>query len=103
MAIASAASFKVITAVNVRSKLCLSFPLNFPLTIESAHNEGAGSTKKGRDSVGKRLGAKIYDDQVAKPGAIMVQQRGTTVRPLLNKPSVDFISMGLFVSMELKF
>jgi len=50
-----------------------------PLTIESAHKKGAGSTKNGRDSPGQRLGVKIYGDQVAKPGAIIVRQRGTKV------------------------
>lgn len=54
--------------------------LPFPLTIESAHKKGAGSTKNGRDSRGKRLGVKIFGDQVAKPGAIIVRQRGTKVR-----------------------
>lgn len=53
----------------------------FPLTIESAHKKGAGSTKNGRDSRGQRLGVKIYGDQVAKPGAIIVRQRGTTFHP----------------------
>lgn len=53
----------------------------FPLIIESAHKKGSGSTKNGRDSRGQRLGVKIYGDQVAKPGAIIVRQRGTKVRP----------------------
>ncbi|KAM0947092.1 putative ribosomal protein L27 [Dioscorea sansibarensis] len=52
-----------------------------PLTIESAHKKGAGSTKNGRDSRGKRLGVKIYGDQIAKPGAIIVRQRGTKFHP----------------------
>lgn len=55
--------------------------LPFPLTIESAHKKGAGSTKNGRDSRGKRLGVKIFGDQVAKPGAIIVRQRGTKFHP----------------------
>ncbi|CBI21344.3 hypothetical protein VitviT2T_022205 [Vitis vinifera] len=64
------------------SKLCVSFPLkSLPLTIESAHKKGAGSTKNGRDSRGQRLGVKIYGDQVAKPGAIIVRQRGTKFHP----------------------
>lgn len=58
-----------------------SFPLNAPLTIESAHKKGAGSTKNGRDSPGQRLGVKIYGDQLAKPGAIIVRQRGTKFHP----------------------
>ncbi|KAG6602682.1 50S ribosomal protein L27, chloroplastic, partial [Cucurbita argyrosperma subsp. argyrosperma] len=57
--------------------LSVSFPNRFPLTIESAHKKGAGSTKNGRDSKGQRLGVKIFGDQVAKPGSIIVRQRGT--------------------------
>ncbi|OAY84206.1 50S ribosomal protein L27, chloroplastic [Ananas comosus] len=60
----------------------VSFPVRFPpLTIESAHKKGAGSTKNGRDSRGKRLGVKIYGDQLAQPGAIIVRQRGTKFHP----------------------
>uniref|UniRef100_A0A1D1Y0V0 Large ribosomal subunit protein bL27c n=1 Tax=Anthurium amnicola TaxID=1678845 RepID=A0A1D1Y0V0_9ARAE len=61
----------------------VSFPMKspFPLTIESAHKKGAGSTKNGRDSRGQRLGVKIYGDQAAKPGAIIVRQRGTKFHP----------------------
>ncbi|XP_064949827.1 large ribosomal subunit protein bL27c-like [Musa acuminata AAA Group] len=59
----------------------ISFPMRSPLTIESAHKKGAGSTKNGRDSRGKRLGVKIYGDQVAQPGAIIVRQRGTKFHP----------------------
>ncbi|KAL9229495.1 hypothetical protein vseg_004957 [Gypsophila vaccaria] len=55
--------------------------LPIPLTIESAHKKGAGSTKNGRDSKGQRLGVKIYGDQLAKPGAIIIRQRGTKVHP----------------------
>lgn len=54
-------------------------PQRFPLTIENAHKKGAGSTKNGRDSRGQRLGVKIFGDQVAKPGSIIVRQRGTKV------------------------
>ncbi|GLU18769.1 hypothetical protein SLE2022_350530 [Rubroshorea leprosula] len=53
----------------------------FPLTIESAHKKGSGSTKNGRDSRGQRLGVKIFGDQLAKPGAIIVRQRGTKFHP----------------------
>ncbi|KAJ4830221.1 60S ribosomal protein L27 [Turnera subulata] len=52
-----------------------------PSTIRMAHKKGAGSTKNGRDSPGQRLGVKIYGDQVAKPGAIIVRQRGTKFHP----------------------
>lgn len=68
-------------SVHVGHKISVSFPLKapLPLTIESAHKKGAGSTKNGRDSPGQRLGVKIYGSQVAKPGAIIVRQRGTKV------------------------
>jgi large subunit ribosomal protein L27 len=65
----------------VGHKICVSFPLKTPLTIEAAHKKGAGSTKNGRDSKGQRLGVKIYGDQLAKPGAIIIRQRGTKVHP----------------------
>ncbi|KAF5748718.1 50S ribosomal protein L27 chloroplastic [Tripterygium wilfordii] len=55
--------------------------LPVPLTIESAHKKGAGSTKNGRDSPGQRLGVKIFGNQVAKPGSIIVRQRGTKFHP----------------------
>lgn len=63
------------------TKVSFSCPQRFPLTIESAHKKGAGSTKNGRDSRGQRLGVKIFGDQVAKPGSIIVRQRGTKVFP----------------------
>lgn len=42
-----------------------------------AHKKGGGSTRKNRDSAGKRLGLKIYGRQPAKPGNIILRQRGT--------------------------
>ncbi|KAM3254312.1 hypothetical protein ACQJBY_048058 [Aegilops geniculata] len=47
------------------------------LTIQMAHKKGVGSNKNGRDSKGQRLGVKIYGDQLAKPGAIIIRQRVT--------------------------
>jgi large subunit ribosomal protein L27 len=49
------------------------------VVIEAAHKKGSGSTKNGRDSKPKMLGVKIYGDQAAQPGAIIVRQRGTKV------------------------
>jgi len=46
-----------------------------------AHVKGQGSSSNGRDSQGKRLGVKIYGDQIAKAGAIIVRQRGTKFHP----------------------
>ena len=44
-----------------------------------AHKKGGGSTANGRDSAGRRLGAKIADGQTAKAGAIIYRQRGTRI------------------------
>ncbi|MDD3064934.1 MAG: 50S ribosomal protein L27 [Endomicrobiaceae bacterium] len=49
-----------------------------------AHVKGQGSSSNGRDSHGKRLGVKIYGDQLAPAGAIIVRQRGTKYHPGVN-------------------
>ena len=49
-----------------------------------AHQKGVGSTKNGRDSESKRLGAKKADGQFALAGNILVRQRGTKIHPGLN-------------------
>ena len=46
-----------------------------------AHKKGGGSTKNGRDSIGKRLGAKRADGQFVEAGNILVRQRGTKIHP----------------------
>ncbi len=46
-----------------------------------AHKKGVGSTKNGRDSESKRLGAKRADGQVVKAGNILYRQRGTKIHP----------------------
>ena len=46
-----------------------------------AHKKGVGSSKNGRESESKRLGVKIYGDQFAKAGNIIVRQRGTVHNP----------------------
>ena len=46
-----------------------------------AHKKGVGSTKNGRDSESKRLGAKRADGQFAKAGNIIYRQRGTHIHP----------------------
>ena len=46
-----------------------------------AHKKAAGSTSNGRDSVGRRLGIKIYGGQPAKAGNIIIRQRGTKFKP----------------------
>jgi len=46
-----------------------------------AHKKGMGSTRNGRDSRSKRLGAKRFEGQQVKAGSIIVRQRGTRFRP----------------------
>ena len=49
-----------------------------------AHKKGMGSTKNGRDSESKRLGAKRADGQVVLAGNILYRQRGTHIHPGTN-------------------
>ncbi|MGB9153435.1 MAG: 50S ribosomal protein L27 [Alphaproteobacteria bacterium] len=42
-----------------------------------AHKKAGGSSRNGRDSAGRRLGVKLYGDQKAEGGNIIVRQRGT--------------------------
>ncbi len=49
-----------------------------------AHVKAQGSTQNGRDSEGRRLGAKLADGQAAKAGAIIYRQRGTRIYPGTN-------------------
>lgn len=46
-----------------------------------ASKKGVGSTKNGRDSESKRLGAKRADGQTVTAGSILVRQRGTKIHP----------------------
>ncbi len=43
-----------------------------------AHKKGQGSSRNGRDTIGKRLGVKKFAGQHVVPGNIIVRQRGTT-------------------------
>ncbi len=49
-----------------------------------AHKKGSGSSRNGRDSAGQRLGVKLYDNEFASAGSIIVRQRGTRIRPGTN-------------------
>jgi large subunit ribosomal protein L27 len=46
-----------------------------------AHKKAGGSTSLGRDSQAKRLGVKMTEGQLARPGSILVRQRGTKIHP----------------------
>ena len=63
------------------NKMMLRFKLDLQLF---ASHKGVGSTKNGRDSAGRRLGAKRSDGQFCKAGAIIYRQRGTKIFPGVN-------------------
>ena len=44
-----------------------------------AHHKGQGSTANGRDSAGRRLGAKAADGEFVTAGSIIYRQRGTRI------------------------
>ena len=52
-----------------------------PDTLKKTHKKGVGSTKNGRDSESKRLGAKRADGQFVLAGNILYKQRGTHIHP----------------------
>ena len=54
--------------------------LNLNLQFFSA-KKGMGSSKNGRDSRSKRLGAKVADGQFCNAGSIIYRQRGTKIHP----------------------
>ncbi len=49
-----------------------------------AHTKAGGSTKLGRDSAGKHLGVKKFDNQTVNAGNVLIRQRGTKWYPGLN-------------------
>ena len=57
------------------------FKLNIQLF---AHHKGQGSTSNGRDSAGRRLGAKAGDGETVTAGSILYRQRGTKIFPETN-------------------
>ena len=46
-----------------------------------ATSKSGGSTSNGRDSIGRRLGIKLFAGQVVSGGEIIVRQRGTKYHP----------------------
>ena len=53
-----------------------------------AHKKAGGSSRNGRDTIGRRLGVKKYGGEAVIPGNILVRQRGTKFHP------VDNVGMG---------
>jgi large subunit ribosomal protein L27 len=46
-----------------------------------ATSKSGGSTQNGRDSIGRRLGVKLFDGERVFGGEIIVRQRGTRIHP----------------------
>ena len=46
-----------------------------------AHKKAGGSSRNGRDSIGRRLGVKKFGGEQVIPGNIIIRQRGTKWHP----------------------
>lgn len=44
-----------------------------------AHTKAQRAVRGNRDSISKRLGVKLYAGQIARPGNIIIRQRGSSV------------------------
>ena len=71
-----------------------------------AHHKGQGSTSNGRDSAGRRLGAKAADGEFITAGSIIYRQRGTKIYPGTNvgmgKDHTLFAKISGYVKFERK-
>ena len=76
------------------------FALNIQLF---AHKKGVGSTKNGRDSESKRLGAKRADGQSVLAGNILVRQRGTKIHLGVNVGKGSDDTLYALVDGKVKF
>ena len=78
--------------------------MNFVFDIQLfASKKGVGSTKNGRDSESKRLGAKLSDGQFCHAGSIIYRQRGTKVHPGTNTGSGKDDTLFALVDGVVKF
>ena len=46
-----------------------------------AHKKAGGSSRNGRDTIGRRLGVKKFGGETVAPGNIIIRQRGTKWHP----------------------
>lgn len=56
----------------------------FPMSttfVRTATKKAKGSSRNGRDSVGRRLGPKVSDGEFVQTGNVLVRQRGTKFLP----------------------
>ncbi|MDR2349930.1 MAG: 50S ribosomal protein L27 [Deltaproteobacteria bacterium] len=49
-----------------------------------AHKKAGGSSRNGRDTIGKRRGVKRYGGELVRAGNIIVRQLGTKIHPGAN-------------------
>lgn len=76
----------VLPNYGVHSSVVSSLPSSPLFAMTSTARRGmatkkqGGSTNNGRDSIGRRLGIKLYPGQQAKAGSILVRQRGQKFR-----------------------
>ncbi|KXN66656.1 hypothetical protein CONCODRAFT_80430 [Conidiobolus coronatus NRRL 28638] len=63
------------------SKSCSSLTSLVYQQVRNATKKTGGSSRNGRDSAGRRLGAKKFDGQLVKTGNIIFRQRGTRIFP----------------------
>ena len=68
-----------------------------------AHKKGQGSSRNGRDSHAKRLGAKVGDGQLVTAGSILYRQRGTRFKPGVNVKRAGDDSLFALVDGRVKF
>ena len=78
--------------------------MRFELEIQLfAHKKGQGSSTNGRDSKGRRLGAKAADGELINAGSIIYRQRGTKVHPGVNVKRGNDDTLFATVTGKVKF
>ena len=68
-----------------------------------ASKKGVGSSRNGRESASKRLGAKRADGQIVRAGNILYTQRGTKIHPGNNVGRVNDDNLFALVDGRVKF
>ena len=68
-----------------------------------AHKKGQSSTSNGRDSAGRRLGAKAADGEYITAGSIIYRQRGTKIHPGKNVGRGTDDTLFALISGKVKF
>ncbi len=68
-----------------------------------AHKKAGGSSRNGRDSIGKRLGVKKFGGQLCRAGNILVRQRGSTFHAGANVGQGKDFTLFALVDGNVKF